>query len=53
MAQPVRHVLTPDHLAVQLHIAIQQIGRVHDLVNVEGVVGQDDGAIGTAQLKGL
>lgn len=51
--QPVRDVGTPDQLAIDGDVAVQQVRRVHDLVDVEFLVRQDDGAIDPTQLKRL
>lgn len=51
--QPVRDVGTPDQLSVDGDVAVQQVRRVHDLVDVEFLVRQDDGAVDPTQLKRL
>lgn len=38
---------------MNLDIAVQQICRIHNLVHVESMIGENDSAIGSTELKGL
>ena len=54
MTQPIWHVSAPNHLPVDLNIAVEQIGRVHYLVDVECIVRcDDDSAVCAAEFESL
>ena len=53
MRKPIRYICAPDHFSKQGDIAIQQVGRIHDLVDVERVVGQNYTAVDAAEVEGL
>lgn len=47
MAQPRWHIRPSDHLTMQLDIAVQHVRGVHNLIDVEGIIGKNDSAVGT------
>ena len=53
MGAPVGDVCRETKLATKADITVQEVGGVEDSVDVEGVIGEDDGSVGTAHLKGL
>lgn len=53
MRQPVRDVGRIEELALERNIAIQQIRRVHYLIDIECIVGEYDTPIGSTELKCL
>ena len=51
--EPVRHIGAPNHFPVQRNITVKEVGCVHDLINGEGVIGQNDTTVDATEVKSL
>ena len=51
--EPVRHVGAPSHFPVQRNVTVQEVGCIHDLIDSEGVVREDNTTIDATKVKSL